>query len=146
MNSFFNRLGDRLRERIARERKLDRPIGAFSRVLWPFPESKLVFYVCILAVLDYASTFTALELSGNNQISEIGLMAKWALQTGGFPKLLLVDAASIGILICLAIGARFLYSKLGFNGFGRAAFVFLLIPYFLFIWAAVVNNVLLAFL
>ena len=146
MHSFSDRVSERLRKNAERQRSLERPIEAFSRVLWPYPESKLIFYVIILGVLDYASTFIAFELSGNSQITEIGLLAKWALQTGGFPKLLLVDMVSICTLIFLAIGARSLYTKLGFNGFGRAAFVLLLIPYFVVIWAVVVNNVLLTFI
>jgi len=146
MHAFFNGVKNRVRKSIERERALERPIEAFSRVLWPYPESKLVFYVSLLAVLDYVSTFTALELSVNSHVSEVGLLAKWALQTGGFPGLLLMDAAAIVILICLAFGVRSLYTKLGFNGFGRAAFVFLLIPYFVFIMGVVVNNVLLTFL
>jgi hypothetical protein len=96
--------------------------------------------------LDYLSTFAALELSGNSQVSEVGLLAKWALQTGGFPRLLLADSIAIGTLICMAIIIKSLITKLGFNGFGRAAFVFLLIPYFVYIWAVVVNNILVTFL
>ena len=146
MHTFFDGVRNRARTRIEREQSLERPIEAFSRVLWPYPESKLVFYVSLLAILDYVSTFTALEFSGNSHISEVGLLAKWALQTAGFPGLLIVDVVSIGTLICLAIGVRYLYTKLGFNGFGRAAFIFLLIPYFIVIMGVVVNNVLLAFL
>ena len=146
MFNLYDKVRNRLRKDIESERSLDRPIEDFSLLLWPYPESKLIFYVSILAVLDYVSTFIALELSGNSKISEIGLLAKWALQTGGFPGLLLVDMVSIFTLIFLAIGARSLYTKLGFNGFGRAAFVLLLIPYFVVIWAVVVNNVLLTFI
>ena len=140
----FINLRDRPRRGIERERKLERPIEAFSRVLWPYQEYQLVLYVCLMAALDYASTFAFLELSSNSHVSEVGLLAKWALQTGGFPTLLLVDLAYVGGLICLAIGVRHLYSKLGFSGFGRAAFVFLLIPYFIFTLAAIVNNIIIA--
>jgi hypothetical protein len=88
MHNFSDRVSERLRS-------LERPIEAFSQVLWPYPESKLIFYVSILAVLDYVSTFIVLELSGNSQISEIGLLEKWTLQTGEFPRLLLMDMVSI---------------------------------------------------
>lgn len=146
MHSFFVGVRNRVRKDIERERRLERPVEGFSRALWPYPESKLIFYVGLLAVLDYVSTFAALELSGNSQVSEVGLLAKWALQTGGFARLLLVDVVSTGTLICLAVGARYLYKKVGFNGFGRAAFVCVLIPYFVFIMAVVANNVLLTFM
>jgi hypothetical protein len=146
MHPFFDGVRNRFRKNIERERNLDRPIHAFSRVLWPYPESKLVFYISILAVLDFVSTFAALELSGNNQVYESGFLAKWALQTGGFPVLFLVDVVSICSLICLAFSARALYMKSGFNGFGRAAFVLMLMPYFVVIMGVVTHNVLLSFL
>jgi len=146
MHIFFDGLRNRLRNHFEQERSLERPIEAFSRALWPYPESKLVFYISILAVLDFVSTFTALELSGNGQVAEVGLLAKWALQTGGFPGLLLMDVVSIGMLTCMATGAKSLYTRLGFVGFGRAAFVFLLFPYFVFVIAVIINNVLLTFL
>ena len=135
-----------MRRRVERERTLEQPLEAFSRLLWPWHESKLVLFVSLLAVLDYVSTYTAINLSGANHVYEAGLLARWALQTGGFPKLLLVDTASIGVLIFLAVSVRFLYTRLGFRGFGRTAFVFLLIPYSIIIMAVVINNILLTFL
>ncbi|HEX9897436.1 MAG TPA: hypothetical protein VGA85_07270 [Dehalococcoidales bacterium] len=146
LQTFCNGVKDKFRENIERERSLDRPLEAISRVLWPYPESKLIFYVSLLAVLDYLSTFIALELSGKGQLSEVGLLANWALETGGFPRLLFVDAAVIFSLICVAINAKSIYTRLGLRGFARAAFAFLLVPYFVFIMGAVVNNVLVAFL
>jgi hypothetical protein len=146
MFNLYDRVRDSLRKDIEHERSLDRPIEDFSLLLWPYPESKLIFYISLLAILDYASTYTALNLSGNSQVAEVGLMAKWALQCGGFPRLLLVDAIAIGTLIFLAVIARYMYGKLGLKGFGRAAFVFLLVPYLVFICGVVVNNVLVAFL
>jgi hypothetical protein len=129
-----------------RERRLDRPLDIISRILWPYPELKLVFYISLLAVLDYLSTFIALELSGNSQVSEVGLLANWALQTGGVLRLLIVDAIVICTLIFLAISARSIYMRLGLSGFGRAAFVFLLAPYFVFIMGVIINNVVVVFL
>ncbi len=126
------------------ERKLERPIEALSRVLWPFPESRLILFVSLMATLDYASTFLALELSGNPGISEVGLIARGVLDKGGFPLLLLVDAIFVAALVSLAFGARYLYKKLGFAGFGRAAFVFVLVPYFAFTIVVVANNIILA--
>jgi hypothetical protein len=146
MHSFFDSIRDKLRKNIERERRLDHPLETISLVIWPYPESKLVFYVSLLAFLDYTSTFVALRLSGNSQIYEAGLLAKWALQTGGFSKLFLVDVVCIGTLICMAYIVRSIYSKMGFIGFSRAAFIFLLIPYFVFIMGVVVNNILVTFL
>jgi len=146
MQAFFNKYRENFRKNQARERSFDRPLETISRKIWPYAELKLVFYICILAVLDFTSTFVALELSGNNQVSEVGVLAKWALQTGGFPKLLLVDAAVICGLISVAVLARFLYTRLGLKGFGRAAFAFLLVPYFVFIIGVVVNNVVVVFM
>jgi hypothetical protein len=146
MHNLFDRVRDRIQKDIERERGLDHPVGKISLLLWPYPESKLIFYISLLAALDFISTFIALNLNYSGQVFEVGLLAKWALQNGGFSGLLLTDIVCIGTLICLAIGVKYLYRKLGFNGFGRAAFVLLLIPYFLFIIGVVVNNVLVTFM
>lgn len=146
MHIFFENVKNRLRTNIERQRKFERQVYAFSHVLWPYTELKLVFYISVLAVLDFTSTFVALELSGNKHIYEAGFLAKWALQIGGFPALLIVDIISICVLIFLAFIAKAFYIKLGLKGFGRAAFVLMLIPYFLIIWGIITNNILLAFL
>lgn len=135
----------RLQKDIERERRLDSPLGAISRKLWPYPESKLLLYVIIVAILDYTSTFAALKLSGK-QVYEAGLVAKWALKMGGFPGLFLVDIVSVGTLICIAIGASMLYRRLNLKGFGRAAFVLPIIPYFVITLGVVFNNVLVTLL
>jgi hypothetical protein len=113
---------------------------SFSKKLWPWSETKLIFLICLLAVLDFISTYAFLTF-GNPQVVEGGLIAGWALQTGGFLKLLLVDLGFITILILLAFHIRSIYSKNGFQGLGRTAFVFLLIPYFIVVMAVVYNNV-----
>ena len=136
----------RARRGVERERNLERPLEAFSKKLWPWHESRLALFVSLLAVLDYISTYAALKLSGSNQVYEAGPLAGWALRIGGFPELLVIDTISIGVLILLAVGARFFYARLGFPGFGRTAFVFLLIPYSVVIMAVVINNILLTFL
>jgi len=146
MSSFFDKVRDRARASIERERGLDGRLETISLVLWPYSEARLAFYVVLMAFLDYVSTFAALDLSGNTQVYEAGLVAKWALQTGGFPRLFVADIVMIGTLVCLAVGFRLLYTKLGFQGFGRAAFVLLLTPYFVFITGVVVHNVLVSFL
>jgi len=146
MSVFLRRARDYLRKDIDREQRLERFIVAFSTKLWPFRESTLVLYVIILSALDYLSTFIALELSGNSQIRESGLLAKWALEMGGFLGLFVMDVTAIGMLICLAIGAKALYRKRGFEGLGHAAFVFLLMPYFILIWGVIANNIIVSFI
>ena len=136
---------DNLRKSLERERKLDRPLEAISRRLWPWPESKLVTYVGLAALMDFLSTYAFLTFGRHGHVAEAGLLARWALHTGGFLGLFLVDAICIGILILLAVGLRSLYSRLGFNGYGRTAMVFLLTPYFVIIMAVVYNNILLSF-
>jgi hypothetical protein len=98
-----------------------------------------------LAFLDYVSTFTALRFNLSHQIAEVGLVAKWALATGGFPELLVVDAAIIGVLILTALGVRGLYTHFGFPGYGRSAFVFIFIPYAVIILPVVFNNIIMIF-
>ena len=146
MHIFFENAKNRLKTNIERQRNLEPHILTISQALWPYTELKLVFYIGVLAVLDFTSTFVALELSGSKQIYEAGFLAKWALQIGGFPGLLIVDATSVGALICLAFMAKAFYLKLGLKGFGRAAFILMLMPYFLIIWGIITNNILLAFL
>jgi hypothetical protein len=145
MQNIFDSMKERARKSVETERKLEGPFEKASRFLWPWAESKLILFVCILAAMDYVSTFAALELSGNDQVVEAGLLAKWALDTGGFPFLFLVDAISIGVFILLATGIRALYRKWGHPGFGRTGFVFMLIPYAVIIMGIVINNVLLTF-
>jgi len=131
---------------IEKERSLERPFEKFSRLLWPWSEAKLVIFISVMAVLDYISTYSALKLTKHNQVAEVGPIAKWALETGGFLRLFFIDATVIAVLLLLASGARFLYTKWGFPGFGRTAFIFLLIPYAIFIFAVIFNNILVTFL
>ena len=121
-------------------------VEAVSRSLWPWRESLLLAVVGLLAALDYVSTYAALELSGNNYLYEGGLLASWALRTGGFTGLFLADIAAVSTLLLAALTIRFLHSKFGFNGFGRTAFVAMLVPYVVITMAAILNNVVLTFL
>ncbi len=146
MSSLTEKLAARFKQGIERERHLESKVESFSMKLWPYPVYKLVVYISILALLDYSSTFSALELSGNHQISEVGVVDRWALERGGFRELFIVDIICIGTLISLAFGVRFFYEQLGFKGFGRAAMVLLLCPYLVVIMGVVLNNVLLTFI
>jgi uncharacterized membrane protein (DUF485 family) len=141
MRKLLESMRDSVRKSIERDKKLEKPIEKVSRLIWPWQESKLVLFVSLLAIMDYVSTFAALKLSRNNQVYESGLLAKWALATGGFPKLFFVDAAAIGALILIAIGVSSIYSRLGHPGYRRTAFIFLLLPYAVFIIVVVINNI-----
>jgi hypothetical protein len=103
----------------------------------------LVAVVAILAGLDYLTTYVFLQLTGWGYVNEQGVLAGWALRTGGLPALLLVDAAGVLVLALVAVGVRSLYGRFGFKGFGRAAFVVVLLPYAVMAVAAVVNNLVL---
>ena len=137
---------NKVRRSIEKERTLERPFEKFSRLLWPWKELNLVLFISGMAVLDYISTYAALNFTRYDRVVEAGLMAKWALQTGGFLRLFFVDMIVISLLLLLAWGARLLFARLGFPGFGRVAFVFLLIPYAAIILAVVFNNVIVTFL
>jgi hypothetical protein len=142
MHNILYSLKTSLKKANERDKKFERPVEKASRLIWPWPESKLLQFVGLMAVLDYVSTYIALEFSAGHQVYESGLMAKWALYTGGFSKLLFIDAAVIGGLVLLAVGVRYLYNRLGFPGFARAGFVFLFVPYAIIILPVVFNNIL----
>jgi len=135
--------------RFERYREIDRGLGRHaekvSRFLWPWQERRLFLVVGLLAVLDFTSTYTLLELSRRSDVYESGLVAIWALDRGGFPLLLLVDIIAALIMSLSALIARHLYSRHGFPGYGRAAFVFLLAPYIIIAAVAVINNIVLLF-
>ena len=131
---------------LERDRSSEPRVEAVSRYLWPWQESRLLAFVSLLAALDYISTYSALELSGNANVYEGGLLAGWALQMGGFGGLFLVDIVAVGTLLLTAVTIRFLYSKFGFKGFGRTALVVLLVPYFVATMSAVFKNIALTFI
>jgi hypothetical protein len=135
----------RLRKAVERDRRAEARIESISRVLWPWREQRLVALVGLLALLDYATTTMALELSGKSYVYEGGLLAGWALRVGGLGWLFLVDMGVVAALALLAISARRLYSRFGFAGFGRAAFVAVLVPYAVVAASAVVNNLIMTF-
>jgi len=142
----YQRLKFGFKKSIERERGFDQPLGNFSRRLWPWREWKLALFVAGLAILDFVSTYAAIKLSGNPNIVEAGKLAGWALNVGGFPGLFGVDCAALVGMISFAYGTRYLYTRNGFPGFGRAAYVFMLTPYAVIIISVVLNNVVLTFI
>jgi hypothetical protein len=132
---------------LEKSREIDRGLGRYagrlSRWLWPWPEKWLIVLVGSLAVLDFSSTYVLLELSGKPGAYESGFLAIRALARGGFPYLLLLDLAAALFLALAALIARRLYTRRGLPDYGRAAFVFLLMPYIVIATYAVINNVVL---
>jgi hypothetical protein len=146
MSSVRQWMKGRLRKAVERDRQAERYVEAASRFLWRWREQRLLALVAIVAILDYASTYAVLELSGKRYLNEGGPLASWALGKGGFWGLLLADIAAVIGIALLATIMRFIYSRLGFKGFSRAAFVFLLLPYLIMAIVAIFNNLILAFI
>ena len=131
--------GERSRQK---DRGFDPYVGAFSRFFWPFRETWLLVVVGSLFILDYTSTYFGLQ---NANVFEDGPLAAWALRTGGFGFLFVVDMVAAVTVSAVAITARYLYGRFGVRGYGRAAFVVLLAPYVVRTSYVVVNNIILAF-
>ena len=130
-----------------RSREIDRDLGRYaemlSRWLWPWREIWLLVVVGSLFVLDYTSTYVLLELSGKKDVYESGRISSWALENGGFFFLFMVDVVTIGVLSLVALAVRYAYSKHGYLGYGRAAYIFLLTPYTIITAYAIVNTTIL---
>lgn len=146
MSSLLQWMKGRVRKAIERDRRAEKYMERISWLLWPWAERKLLFFVSAAAALDYASTYTVLELSGKRYLNEGGPLARWALEKGGFGGLFLADLAAVLAIVTVALILRYLLLKAGFEGFGRAALVFLLVPYGLMALVAVFNNLVLAFI
>jgi hypothetical protein len=114
-------------------------------LIWPWQESRLIILVSGLALLDFISTVTALNLSSRYGAQEVGILAKWAFNLGGFPGLFLMNAAAIGTLVLFATMVRAIFRRFGFSGFGRSAFVFLFVPYAVIIVPVIINNFFITF-
>lgn len=126
-----------------RDRGAERYVEAASRRLWPWRETWLLVVVALLAGLDFLSTLAFLHFTGKGYAYEQGVLAQWALREGGLPVLFLVDLGVVLLVALIALGVRSLYRRYGFKGFGRAAFVVVLLPYAIMAVAAVINNVVL---
>jgi hypothetical protein len=144
MESFSNwrkamqSLADRNRQR---DRGFDRHAGKISRFVWPLREVWLPATVAFLCIMDFTSTYVNLALIRNPHVFERGPLAGWALRTGGFPFLLLIDLVAAATMSAVAIAVRYGYARSGLHGYGRAAFVFVLLPYAITTTVVVINNV-----
>ena len=145
MDRFRDRMRARLEKSVERDRGADPVVGTISRFIWPWRESRLLFMVGCMVALDFTSTFVVIELSGNNFVGEGGRLANWALETGGFAALFLMDIVAVTTMFTIAFTARYLYSRFGYGGFARIAFVVALLPYAIATAGAVFNNITLAF-
>jgi len=128
------------------EKGLERHAVTLSKWLWPWREAKLIIVIACLAMLDYVSTYAFLRLSVNNNVYESGPLASWALQNGGFGGLLLIDVLAVATVSMIAIGVRYVLKRLGFEGYGRTAFVLMLVPYVIVTMAVIFNNIVITFL
>jgi len=146
VNAVLQFIKDRMRKAVERDRRAERYMETTSRFLWRWREPWLLALVAFVALLDYASTYAVLALSGKSYLNEAGSLASWALEKGGFAGLFLADLAAVFAISLVAITLRFVLFRSGFRGFGRAAFVFLLVPYAVVAMVAVINNLLLAYL
>ena len=146
MNAVLQFMKGRVRKAVERDRRAERYVAATSRLLWRWREPWLLAFVGLMAVLDYTSTYVVLELSDKRYLNEGGPLASWALAKGGFAGLFLADLAAVTAISLAAVTARFIFLRIGFKGFGRAAFVFLLVPYAVVAMVAVINNLVLTYL
>lgn len=146
VNAVLQFMKDRMKKAVERDRRAERYVEAASRFLWRWREPWLLAFVAFVALLDYASTYAILALSGKSYLNEAGSLARWALEKGGFAGLFLADLAAVFAISLVAVTLRFVLFRFGFRGFGRAAFVFLLVPYAVVAMVAVINNLLLTYL
>ena len=135
-----------LRRSLEIEKGLEKHAVRLSKWLWPWHETKLIFVIGCLAMLDFASTYAFLRLSPNIDVYESGPLAAWALQSAGFIGLFFFDVLAVGIISALALTVRYIVTRVGFAGYGRAAFVLMLTPYVIVTMAVIFNNIVITFL
>lgn len=131
---------ERVRKSVQRDRRFEPWMDRLSRRLWPWRDSWLMVAVPVIALLDYLSTYALLGLSNKPYAYERGPLAHWALEVDGFRGLLALDILGVVVLCLLAVTVRFAYARFGYGGYGRAAYVLLLLPYAVAASLATVNN------
>jgi len=144
MHSIIHQAREQIHRSVLRDRRLEPVVEHLSRRLWPWHEAWLIRCVALLAALDFLSTYVLLELANKRYVYESSPLGHWALQTGGFKALLVEDALAVGVLWLLAAGTRSAYSRFGYTGYARAAYVAVLLPYMAVALFAVINNLMLA--
>lgn len=131
---------ERVKESVQRDRRFEPWMDRMSRRLWPWQDARLMLTIPFVALLDYLSTYALLVLSSKPYVYEHGPLAHWALETDGFRGLFALDILGVVVLCCLAVTVRFAYTRFGYGGYGRAAYVLLLMPYAAAAILAAVNN------
>jgi len=128
------------------ERGLEKHFVRLSKMLWPWREAKLIIVTGCLTILDFASTYAFLRLRPGTDVYESGALAAWALHNGGFAGLFVFDVLAVSIISGLALLVRYVVTKVGFAGYGRAAFVLMLTPYVIVTMAVIFNNIVITFI
>jgi hypothetical protein len=146
MSRFGEFIKRRIDKSLERDRALESQMQAAAKSLWPWEDWRLPVLSTILVLLDFSSTFACLEFSGNTQLYEGGLLAGWALRTGGWTLMLIVDLLAVGILTGVAFLMRSFFTRQGLSGYGRIAFILVLLPYTVVTFAIVFNNIVLTFI
>jgi hypothetical protein len=127
-----------------RSREIDRGLGKYaeriSRFIWPWNERWLLVVASVLCFVDFITTFILLNLSGRNDVYESGVIASRALERGGFILMLTFDIIAMMVLSLLAFTAKRIYDRKGHRDYGRAAFVFILIPYVVVTIFVIINT------
>jgi hypothetical protein len=143
ISEYFKNLERKLKDAGEKSRKIDQGFditaGKISRAIWPIREVWLFAVAGFLMLSDFTSTYLAMK--NDPRVGELNPLAAQALNKGGFPLLFLFDLAFVGLWCLLSLGARYLYSRVGYKGYGRAAFVLLMVPYIFWTSLIVVNNV-----
>lgn len=144
MPTIILRARDRIHRSVLRDLRREPTVERLSRRLWPWREAWLARSVALLAALDFLSTYALLGRFHRPYLFESGPLGHWALHLGGFKAMLITDFLAVGILWLLATGARIGYSRFGYHGYARAAYVVTLLPYAVAASLATVNNLALA--
>jgi hypothetical protein len=131
---------ERIRRSVQRDRRFEPWMDRMSHRLWPWRDAWLAAAIAVIALLDYLSTYALLNLRNKPHAYERGPLAHWALEAGGFPGLLALDAVGVTVLCLVAVVVRTVYARFGYVGYGRAAYVLVLVPYAVAASLAVVNN------
>lgn len=149
MNTVYalrGKIKEQVQRSLERDRSKEQQVNSLFKILWPWKESWLMVLIVIGILMDYTSTYILLELSGKTNVYEAGWMASRALDIGGFGALILVDLAAIAILLTAAVAAKKICLRLGFEGYARAMFIVLLLPYTIMAFFATTNNLILTFI
>ncbi len=144
MYNIILRARERIHRSVLRDLRREPTVERLSRRLWPWREAWLVRCVVLVAALDFLSTYALLGRFHRPYLFERGPLGHWALHMGGFKALLITEFVAVGILCLVAVGARIAYSRFGYHGYARAAYVAALLPYTVAASLATVNNLTLA--